>query len=353
MRAWAPRGYSIQIADSPEWIEASTEVVAGRAALPALVGKARGTVAAPVIMVRTSAPGAAVGPVIERVRIDVALQDSDAAYRAQFWIRDWRQDAEFILPPSSRNVEIYVQGKRLPTTPMGSANGDTRIIVRRPVGVPSLCVIEFRYRGSMDKLEPPTLVRGVLAGDLTWAIVGRPGSVVIVPRNSPGNWSPGALLATLGIDALLPGLALAHAAGEPTALVRKNDLGNVAVYQAPRSTWTFGWSVAAFAVACALAWFGRRARGILGLLATTMFVVVLFAVPQPAALMTFALLPGLIAFAALALVYRWTRLRYRRRVAYAVGFARTGSSLVRPPSRPPEPIVHETAAVPAPAPSSH
>jgi hypothetical protein len=44
----------------------------------------------------------------------------------------------------------------------------------------------------------------------------------------------------------------------------------------------------------------------------------------------FAALPGVIGFGAAVLVYRWLRLRHRRRVARVVGFARPGSTLIRP-----------------------
>jgi hypothetical protein len=281
--------------------------------------------------------------------MDVALSEDEANYRGQLSIREWRSAAEFALPRGAKSVEVYVQGKRLAVMPVARNNGEGGIVrIPYPGGSAGVGHVEFRYRGPVDLLEAPSPVGGTVVGGSTWVITGRPGYVALVPGRTSGSWSPEAFLSTLGVGTRLPGWS-----GEPATVLQQSQIGPVAVYQAPKYTWLLSWSIAAVAVSLGLALLGRRTRSFVVLVGALALAAAVFLLPQPASRAVFAAVPGGIAVALLALVFRWARMRYRRRMSRAFGFARPGSSLIRPSvTRLREATTGEAAVVPATAPTS-
>ncbi len=352
VRIWTTRRGRLQLSDDPDWSESATEIVAGRSVLPNLVIKARGLVAPPTLSWRPTSNNAENGPGIERARIEVALGEVDAIYRCQYWLRDWRSDAELILPSGARVIEVDVRGKRLPLA--SGTNGGTpfRIGLRRPAGTPALALVEVRYRGSARQLETPSFADASAAESETWIISGPPESLVLVPREASGAWSIGALLNMFGAGGPR---ATADFAGGGNVVVRRAGMHEMTVVQVPRVAWVVGWSTATFLLCFFAAMMGRRTRQLLAVLAIIGFASGLILLPQPLAAATFASIPGLFSFLVVALGYRWMRVRYRRRVAKAVGFARPGSSLVRPSapsSRQRDSVNRPVAPTPVPTPSS-
>jgi hypothetical protein len=242
-------------------------------------------------------------------------------------------------------VEVYVQGKRFAVTPVERNNGEGGIVrITHPGGASGVGLVEFRYRGSVDLLEAPSPVGGTVVGGATWVVSGRPGFVALIPGRTSGSWSPEAFLSTLGVGARLPGWS-----GEPATVLQQSQMGPVAVYQAPKYTWLLSWSIGAVAIALGLALLGRGARSFAVLIGALVLTTAVFVLPQPASRAVFAATPGAMAVLLMALVFRWARMRYRRRVSRTFGFARPGSSLIRPSvARAREVLTGEAAAVPAP-----
>jgi hypothetical protein len=326
VRVWSSREGSLQLADSTEWMQAPTEIVAGRADLPALVLRSRGAVSPPLVLPRAAPGESELGASVDRARVDVVLSDADASYRCQYWVRNWRQDAEFALPPSARAIEVFVQGKRLANALANNSHGDGfHVTVRRPSQTSPLTLVELRYRGPASELAGPIAIRGLTLGTVAWIIHGQPSALAIVPGNTSGGWSLESFLNVLGMDA-----GFQSAAAESGVALRQTGAERITVYQVGRTGWVLAWSLAAFALSSVAIFLGRRARQVLAVVAIIGIVAAAFFAPQPLAQATFAAMPGMAAFSFIVLSYSWIRARHRRRIARAIGFARPGSSLVRP-----------------------
>lgn len=354
VRVWTTRPATLTLAEPGDWHESATEIVAGRVELPGLVVKARGATTPPIVQARPLSGGADPGLSLERVRIDVTLGNDDASYRCQYWLRDWRKDAELLLPAGARAIELFVQGKKVPATAEAAANGEARrIIVRRPAGTTGVAIVELRYRSLNSVLEAPTLGNAVIDGGVTWAVTAQPGSIVLVPGAKSGGWTLGAFLGVLGFGSqTVAGLNAADASD--AVIVHQTNVQPVSVYQLPRTPWVLGCSVAVAALCwLAISLAGRRRR-IFFAVVVVGFLAGAILISQPLAQATFAGIPGLVAVVAFASVFRWLRLQHRRRVARVVGFARPGSTLIRPSvssSRHREAAAEDQPA-PAAAPSS-
>jgi hypothetical protein len=325
------------------------EIIAERTSLPVLVAKSTGSETGPGLDIGPRVGAAENGVVAERTRVDVTLVDEEAIFRVQFALRDWRNEVGFAMPGSAKSLEMFVQGKRLTAPPVTRTNGDGRIVyILQPSGSAGVGTVEFRYRGPADALEPPVLVGGTSIGGATWFISGRHGFVVLIPGRTSGSWSPEAFLSTLSIGARVPGFS-----GEPVTVLQQSELGAVAIYQIPKYTWLLGCSMGAVAIALVLACLGRRPRSLVVLIGALVLAVAVFLIPQPASRAVFAAIPGLLAVAFLALIFRWARMRHRRRVSRAFGFARPGSSLIRPSAaRLRESVAGDAAVKPATAPTT-
>jgi hypothetical protein len=354
IRVWTSRPGTPRLVELGDWTESATEIVPARAELPALVVRARGPAAPPTIIVRPVAETDA-GLTVDRVRIEVTLTEVDAIYRCQYWFRDWRKDAELSLPVGARAVELFVQGKRPNVSAeLTRAGAGTRMIVRRPAGVTGSATIDVRYRAPSDPLEAPAISSPGVIGDVTWVIATQPASVCLVPGSTSGGWSLASFLNVFGLGSrVLPGFESPGAAPD-TIVVHQTAIRPVTVYQVPRVTWVLGCSLVAAAVCGLLLVASRRRRRLLILIGIAGIAAGAILISQPMAEATFAALPGVTGFGIAVVVYRWVRLHYRRRVARVVGFARPGSTLIRPSS---SSAKHREAAAPeipaaAAAPSS-
>jgi len=172
-----------------------------------------------------------------------------------------------------------------------------------------------------------------------------------------GCWSPSALFALLGAGPFpfVRGEARNPSAEfEGSSVIRQAEPGPIEVHQVQRNVWLLGWSIGAFALFGILSLIGKYWAMTVALLGSLLVLTGTFVVPQPVAQALFAALPGLLAYFLLFLALRWAKSRYRRRVERSIGFARAGSSLIRPRMlRPLEPTSRKSASgsVPSPSPS--
>lgn len=359
LRLWSTRWGSLSATDLGDWSEEATDIVAGRAELPALILKARGSIAPPVISGRQATAQGAAGPNLDRVHVDVALNDMGGAYRCQFWIRDWRKEIQLQLPAKAQGIELLIQGKRLTFVADGDGNEGIRMNLRPPVGGTAVTIVEVRYRAAGMSLEAAQLKHGLVIGNVTWTVAAQPGSIVLIPGNVAGSWSAAAFLNVFGLTSNFPTVAEPAASGPAVGsgiLIRGSTDDRIIVVQVPRTTWVLVCSAAGFVVFAGTMLLIHRRRKLVLAIGIVAFAVAVFWVPQPLAQATFAALPGVAVFLMMSLVYRWMRLRYRRRLSRVVGFARPGSSLVRPSAssanRPRDSSDQGSKAVPAPIPSS-
>jgi hypothetical protein len=348
LRVWASNSQTVLLPANVDWMPGPPEVVPERAALPVIVARANGRVGPPTLIVGSRDDLQEGGVVIERTRIDVTLSDEEASYRAAYTVRDWRNEIEFALPRQIRGLEVWVQAKRL-TTPVVATGGDGgRIRIPAVAGTQSATVVEFRFRGPPGSLEIPVPLGCQQIAGATWTISVSGSRLTLVPGRIMGSWSPEAFLATLGLGAKGSG-----SAAEPSLVLQQPELGPVPIYQVPRYIWLLGWSIGAMAVALGIAMLGHRARSAVVLVLAIGLVIAVFGIPQPSSRAVFAAVPGLLAALIMGLVFRWARMRHRRRVSRSFGFARPGSSLVRPSAtRPRDASSGEAGPLPAIAPSS-
>ena len=139
------------------------------------------------------------------------------------------------------------------------------------------------------------------------------------------------------------------------AVVHQSSMRPVSTYQVQRTGWVLTCSISACGLCLAVIALGRRGRQLLVSVAVAGFLAGVYLISQPMAQATFAALPGLAALLIISLIYWSMRRRYRRRVARAVGFARPGSSLVRPSAAGSgfrESMTQDPAPAPAVVPSS-
>jgi hypothetical protein len=324
VRLWAAPGGTILLAEAAGWRTAPVEVVPDRPALPDLVLRADGPAAPPAVVLGPGSRGGEAGPLVEGVQIEARLGET-VTYRARFLLGDSAAGAEFRLPAGARAVETFVQGRRLPDA---AGAGESATVRVPPVTAPGeRVVVELHYRlADAGHLEAPHLTRGEVAGDVTWVIVPRPGWVALRAGDVSGGWSAATFRAVLGVGERPDRMAEAG----PSLAVRRADLGSLNVYEVRRLPWLLSWSLAAGLCGLAIAVAGRRLRRLVALGALIAGFVAAFVCPQPLAAAVAAALPGLLGFAVLALGYRAFQVRYRHRLARSAGFARPGSSLIRP-----------------------
>jgi hypothetical protein len=350
VRLWSASNHPVRLAGESDWTIGPPEVVPERSHMPSLVLHARGQVSPARVNVANSNESLIAGPLGDRASIEVRLGETEAIYRARFWIREWTPVVEFQLPDRIAGLEVYVRGKRW----MGTGDDSARIRIPRPTGSNNTNTIEIFYRrpiGAMGLLVPPELSAGH-AGEITWSIYSRPRSLTLVPGNGVGVWSPAALFSTFGlqtasIELLEDGTADASA---PAAVIRQTESAPVRIYQVPRSAGIVGSSMCAFIVGLLIATLKPTTRRLILLTLALAAVLGAFLLPQPFARTTFAILPGLAAMAIVLAIFRASRRQYRRRLSRTPGFARAGSSLVRPTViRPRDPSSRDAPPVAAPS----
>lgn len=325
IRIWSVSNRTIQPIDSPDWTESPTEIVDGRSTLPALVVKSVGRVLPPTLTLGPVQPPNESGPNIERLRVEVLLGEETAAYRCQYWIRDWRQQLELALPASARLIDVYIEGKRVSANILVTGQ-PSRIVLNPAAGTPAIVLVEVAYRGPSSLLQSPTIVRGRLNSSAIWSIEPQAGSIAIVPRHTVDSWSLGTFCHVVGVARFLP-VDHDFRRGAVTCQTAEQQ---IAVYQVQRTPWVVVTSIAGLAIGFTLVAVRRRVRVVVVSLCVAGLLACVFLSPQPIALATFAAIPGLVAFALVLWTYQWMRWRYRRRLARFTGFARPGSSLVRP-----------------------
>jgi hypothetical protein len=176
----------------------------------------------------------------------------------------------------------------------------------------------------------PTIDNAGVIGDVTWSITAQPPTVCLVPGSAPGGWSLDSFLNVFGLGSRMPPSLESSGTAPDAVVVRQTTVRPVVVYQMPRVAWVLGCSFVAAAGCGLLIVASRRQRRLLIAVGIAGIAAGAILISQPMAQATFAALPGVIGFGVAVVLYRWVRLRHRRRVARVVGFARPGSTLVRP-----------------------
>jgi hypothetical protein len=323
VRVWAAPAVAVRLADPAGWRIVSTEVVPDRRTLPDLVLRADGPVGVPTVEIVPRAAGIEAGPVADEVHIEAHLGGT-VAYRVHFRLGETATEVEIGLPAGARAVEVLVQGRRLPDT---AIHLEDPPLVRLPPAVAlGPFVVEMRYRlPASGRLEPPWLVRSEAVADVTWTVTPSPGRLVLRAGDTAGVWNLRALLAVLGVGR--PGW---KSESGPPLTVRRADLGPISASEVDRVPWVVGWSVGAAVCGLGLATARPRVRRVLGAGLLGAGFAAALTCPQPLAMALAAATPAAVGALVVWLGYRGVQYRYRRRLARAPGFARPGSSLVRP-----------------------
>ena len=333
LRLWESGGRSLTADTSAEWGEAPIEVVPDRPTLPALVLRANGPVAPPVVQIGAVSADAPAGPTVSRAAVEVRAVGDLAVYRARLWVSSWGRDPEVLIPAGARGIEILLSGKRVVGTNTEGADGQPGVRLPVAAGSPG-GLVEVRYRlpGKSDGVfQPPRFARGDELGDVTWTVTPSPGRVPLVAGETAADWTPVRLLATLGLSRFKESAGGPEADTAPVILTQHGPTP-VRLVSVPRPIWVMACSAGAFALVVGLlACPPRQRRGlvVIGLIAVTALAVWL---PQPLSQAAFGMVPGLLAVTVTLIAYRSVRTRYRARAARSPGFARTGSTPGRPSS---------------------
>ena len=355
-RVWLSDLRTANIVEPSEWTRQPVEVSADRPMLPALVLRGQSPKTLPRIAFGARPMTGEGGSQIERGAIEVRLSEDETAYRANYWLRQGEQPAEFTLPAEAKGIEVYVQGKRLSLPPHAVSDATVVRVPRLKAGN-GLVRVEFRYRCSPGKLVPPLPVPPTQTGEVIWTIASSPGWVSLMSGDARGCWSPSALFALLGagpVPFIRGETRNASGENEGGAVIRQSEPGPFEVYQVPRNLWLLGWSIGVFVLFGIFSLVGKYWAMTVALLGSLLVLIGSFVIAQPVAQALFAASPGLLAYFLLFLILRWAKSRYRRRVDRSIGFARSGTMLIRPrAARLPEPISRKSASgsVSSPSPS--
>ena len=282
--------------------------------------------AAPVVAIADRGRSADEGPSIIRLQAAVRLGDT-TDYRVRFVVQNCTRGTEIVMPVGARNLEVSVQGKRLPEGEIGSADPTTIRIPPLVVEQDSV-VIQVRYRmpgGPTNRLEIPRLTHSDLVGDVIWSIVPRTGQLVLQSGDVVNAWSWRFLQDSLGMH-----INRGNAPTDSTLVVRTTQQSELHIVEVPRLGWVLAWSVVATLGLSVLSFARRRVRYVVASVLVVIGLVGAFSWPQPLALALVAMVPGVFAMCLLAMGYRAMQSRYRYRMVHFPGFARPGSSLVRP-----------------------
>jgi hypothetical protein len=326
VRVWMSASLTVELREPTDWQPAPVEVIAGRSTLPDLVLRSSGAVIGPAVTISARNASAEEGPTITKVHAEVRLGDA-IEYRVRLIVQNCAAGGEIVVPAGAHNLEVQIQGKRLPEAAL--VRGD-----QTTVRVPPLLVdhdgvaIELRYRipgSSTSRLELPQLTGSELAGEVIWTIVPGPGKLVLASGDVPNSWNWRSWLDAFGLSS-----SRGNVTSEAAVVVRQSQLNGIHIVQVPRLLWVLIWS--AVAAVCFLAWrfAGRAVRYSAFTLVMLAAIIAAFGCPQPLALALVAMLPGVVGLTLLVVGYRVLHVRYRRRIQRFPAFARTGSSLVRP-----------------------
>ena len=324
VRVWAGPEVALRLADPTGWRVAPPEIVGDRAEFPDLVLRADGAAGEPMVEVVPRLAGADGGPIVDAMHVECRLGPT-VAYRVQLRMTGLATATEVGLPAGAWAAEAFVLGRRLP----GSAvRSEAAPIIQVPAVLAPAgpTVVEVRYRlPPGGHLEPPRLIGGELAGDVMWTVIPSAGRLALRAGDAGGGWNGWTPLTILGVSR-----PTGPRDAGPPLFVRRTDSGPLDVVEVDRLPWLFGWSLAAAVCGIGLGLLGPRARRLLALTVGVAVAAAALVCPQPLSLALAAAAPGAAGALVIWFGYRAVQLWYRRRLARSPGFARPGSSLIRP-----------------------
>lgn len=384
VRVWAgpdraPAG--VAAAAGSSWREGKTELVPGRAGLPALVLHGSGR-AMPLVLHLTNRPPVPLAAALVDRALIVArvVGTGGATYRARFRISRFNSPVlvmEFPAAPTRLAIRLddrLLSARRQPPDKddgkTASAATSYRVDID-PDLYPRPAILDVLYElgpaggeaagpsGVFDHfretLSPPSLRAAIFLGRVRWLVELPAGQMVLHTGGGAASeyeWGlKGWLLGprpTADRAELERWLAGSDAAGgggesEPSLVCRQPSPAPLPLVHVPQKAWLLACSLLCLAVGLALT-FVPWARGrvavyaAVGLLGLAACAAGLFW-PDVVPAVLFGCEPG-VAVLVLVLAVHWTlQRRYRRQLVFMPGFTRlkTGSSLIRGGSRPREP----------------
>src|SRR5262249_9165044 len=155
-------------------------------ALPSVVARARGQVAAPELVVGPALVVGRSGGFVDRVAAEAWLMEEASLCRIRFWVRSWDRSMELQIPSEARALEVSVMGKHVDLHDRGTSEmPGGRVWIPCPSGHVGPGVFEVRYvlpAGQVTDLRPPRLV-GSEEVDVTWVVSAIPKRVPVVFGN--------------------------------------------------------------------------------------------------------------------------------------------------------------------------
>lgn len=393
VRVWSDGGFQAAPADGAAWEERPVEALAERETLPQLVLTSTGVRGAkgpefPLTLQLTEPLGTPLAAgAVDRALIQAAVGDTgQQSYRARFLfhkVNGKTLDVELPAAPATLGLEVWLDGKRLPSWQTvdddGRESETGRIarlrvepeLYRRPV------VLELRYHmakreGSsrfQTTLSPPVLRGNVLPGRTRWQVA-LPSDLVVVHAGAATpeqRWGlrgglpalrPAATAADLerwfhgGVDAATVGPeADPDVSLRPPELVAgQANLGALPVTHVAQQTWLLFCSLLLVAVGLTL-YFVPLPRLVFWPVLAALglaFVVSGLVWPRVLATILYGALPGVVVLVLVIGVQWLLQRRQRQQVVFMPAFSRLGpgSSIIRGSSSGPR--RHEPSTVDAP-----
>jgi hypothetical protein len=398
VRVWCPAGATAMLAEAfrgdTAWKDQGTEAVPQRDSLPALVVRGEGSRLPLRLAVLDAAAGPLAGVVVERVLMQVLLEEGGSQYyRARFRLGKVHArtlDVELPAPvaeavPGRATVaalEVLLDGKKVPWRLLGGQRGVRLTALPADAGP---AVLEIAYRLTSGPLPgggprsapaqtflyPPALGEAAYLGRVRWQIdlAGEETALSRSPAegllaNLAWDWrgwlfTPRPVASGADLESWLTGSPGGDTRAYPGLAAWQTNLAPLRVWHLPRQVWLLVCSLLCLAVGMVLAQTAAARTPLARLLFWATAVGLAGAVgaallfwPGLLAMLLYGAQPGAVVLV-LVLVVQWLmHQRYRRQVVFMPGFTRVqaGSSLIRSsnvPNRPREPSTIDQPTAPS------